>query len=173
MIAILKKITAILGISPGFKYIDEDNAYATSDALVGETNGTIFLGVPLLTRLLNKRNGGALVAGVCAHECGHIYQYTKNSLIERLNEKGVAFAELHADFISGYCLNKLKIVPAGDIVGFSFQFFDSIDDHHDVDHKGTLTQRAAALAKGFSTANNGEPITVATESGFLFVTKML
>jgi len=166
MIQLLKKITTILRINPGFKYLDEENAFTTQGALVKGTTGTIFLGIPLLKRLLGEfSNGGAVIAGVCSHECGHIYQYQYALMDGLKRNEGILYVELHADFMAGYCLNRLKIGSPGDLA----QFFNTDYARLNFDSRGTHQQRSAALSKGFLVANEGQPIAVAAESGRAFV----
>jgi Zn-dependent protease with chaperone function len=73
----LKRICQVFDINPGFKYVDQMNAFATAERVVKGTDGMVYLGLPLVKKLLEKEDGGAGVAGVCAHECAHIFQYKK------------------------------------------------------------------------------------------------
>jgi hypothetical protein len=172
MIGFLKKMTNILSIEPGFKYIDEDRVFATKETVVKGTSGTIFLGVPLLSRLLNiSANGGALIAGVCARACGYIYQY-ENGLFDELKEKGFVFVDLHADFIAGYCLNRLLLVSEGDLGSFLVQLIAVDYAHLDADRRGTDLQRLAALRRGFLVAKKGTPVEEAADVGLVYVTSL-
>src|SRR5690242_14565700 len=77
MIAEIKKIIVIFPINPGFKFIDDfsPNAFAVPDVYVADTQGTVFLGLNLISAEFgNADYGGVAVAGICAHECGHIFQ---------------------------------------------------------------------------------------------------
>jgi hypothetical protein len=99
LIAELKRIVRILTVNPGFKYINEMNAYVLLETIVEGTEGTVILGLPLIKSLLEKADGGAGVAGVCAHECAHIYQW-RNKLDDKLGRStSVMPRELHADFL--------------------------------------------------------------------------
>jgi hypothetical protein len=166
MIQLLKKITLILRINPGFKYLDDENAFTTQEAIVKGTTGTVFLGVPLLRRLLRDfSNGGAVIAGVCSHECGHIYQYQYDQMSRLKRNDGLLLVELHADFLAGYCLNKLNIGSPGDLS----EFFATDYARFNPENRGSHQQRTDALNKGFSAANDGQPIGIAADAGRAFV----
>jgi hypothetical protein len=85
LIAELKRICDILEVNPGFKYLDEMNAFATLETIWPGTNGTVMLGLPLMRKLMEDAEGGHGVAGVCAHECAHIYQY-QSGFVKKLKE---------------------------------------------------------------------------------------
>ena len=122
MIAELKRICQILEVNPGFKYIDQENAFAIMETTVQGTAGTVLLGLSFVKKLMSEDNGGVGVAAVCAHECGHIYQF-KNDLLDKLsnNDGRVLYRELHADV----AVRPLKIdrdVAAFDVAGFTQAF---------------------------------------------------
>src|SRR3954469_25232186 len=108
----LKRIVRVLEINPGFRYIDEMNAFASVETIIEGTQGTVYLGLPLVKQLLEKADGGAGVAGVCAHECAHIYQFDHG--IYRQSES-VRVVELHADFVAGYYMGRRKEYTADKI----------------------------------------------------------
>src|SRR5260370_35173840 len=80
LIAELKQIINIIPIDPGFKYIpdgDRPNAFATTDTIVAGTRGTVVFGINLVQQEMQdpSQHGGVAVAGISAHECGHIFQF--------------------------------------------------------------------------------------------------
>jgi hypothetical protein len=166
----LKNITRILEVNPGFKYLSEKNAFATGKTLVDGTNGTVLLGLPLIKQLLSKNDGGAAVAGICAHECGHIYQY-QHGLVNGLRKNGtIVFMELHADFIGGYYIGKKKGLSEQHLRAFSSQIYELGDySYRNPATHGSPGQRAAAVEKGYRTASEGVPIAEAAEIGMAYV----
>ena len=77
---------------------DAVNATATS------CDGTIGLGVNLLTKLhnQNKEGGYWMILSILSHEAAHIFQY-KN----KIKFKNTVQQEIHADFIAGWYMGKL------------------------------------------------------------------
>jgi hypothetical protein len=168
IIILLKRIIDILGINPGFKFIKEHNALALADSVVPGTNGTVLLGIPLIETLMRQGpDVGASIAVVCAHECAHIYQMNNPKLWERLKEKGTKTIELHADFIAGYCLNRLNL-PARSVATISLLGLDVAEGHGVA--ASTPQMRALAFYKGFELAKGGASISAAAEAGYSFVT---
>ena len=105
-------LKVIPNINPGFQYMVDvnPNAFATTETLLPGTSGTVLFGINLINYLLKEPDGGAAVAGMCAHECGHIYQYN-NGIQKRL--AAVLLTELHADFIAGIYMGKRAGFNAG------------------------------------------------------------
>jgi hypothetical protein len=170
MIAELKRIVQVLEINPGFKYDDSMNAWATMETIVPDTKGTVILGLPLMRKLMEDTDGGVGVAGVCAHECGHIYQF-QNGLVQKLNKGGaVIFLELHADFIGGYYMGRRKEFTADRIAKFSAVLYGMGDYlYKDPLTHGSPGQRSAAAEKGYRLALEGNTIAKAAEIGISYV----
>ena len=70
-------------------------------AMFSGTQGSVLLGLKLLNSPLDADQGGGAIAGICAHECGHIYQYN-NGIYDRSKSLGVVAVELHADYLAGF-----------------------------------------------------------------------
>jgi hypothetical protein len=154
IIELARILTIIPKINPGFQYlVDKDpNAYATTKTYVSGTNGTVLLGINLIRLLMQQPEGGAAVAGMCAHECGHIYQYN-TEFRQRLND--VLLIELHADFLSGIYMGKRAQVTADRV----WQLSKALHEHGDYAYTdpnshGTPGQRAAAMEKGYRLASS-------------------
>lgn len=164
-------IAAIFKINPGFKYVKAMNVYFINQIVVtGTTDGTVLLGLPLINNLMQEADGLLGVTTLCAHECGHIYQFKKklNGSLE-LGPGGVRRMELHADFLAGYCLGKREFTPlqvskASRVVAKFGDYLTSSPDH-----QGTPTERAAALLKGYSTAMEGQLLDDAANVGTSYV----
>jgi len=80
----LGKISEMFKVTPGFAYYDDtgsENAYATprvrmKNAAGNAEDGTVLFGLNLFRRLRKEREAPeVLIAGVCAHEFGHILQF--------------------------------------------------------------------------------------------------
>jgi hypothetical protein len=70
LIAELKRITTVIPVDPGFKFVNAKNAGATPKTVVDGTKGTVLIGLRLVNELLRPSQGGITVACVLAHECG-------------------------------------------------------------------------------------------------------
>ena len=96
-----------LQVYPKFAFCDDHespNAYAAPASFFSRRDGTVLLGVHLLTSLMSLEHHPEIaVAEVCAHEFGHIVQF-KHGLIRTLSDRDSNNyrIELHADFLAGY-----------------------------------------------------------------------
>ncbi len=157
LISELREICKIMPVNPGFRYIVDDspNAFAESNSTIPNTRGTVYIGLNLINSEMNSRKmGGIAVAGICAHECSHIYQFFSPIAkdLEDEEAKSGVFFELHADLMAGYYLRrrgwKFEAVQA-----FAESLF-SIGDYafNDPDHHGTPAQRVSAMRQGYAEA---------------------
>jgi hypothetical protein len=95
------------GVRPGFGFYDHGgspNAYALSETKLPGTSGTVLFGRAMLKKaLVDTANGDMFVMGICAHEFGHIVQYS-SGVRTRLtaNQQTGKLLELHADFLAGH-----------------------------------------------------------------------
>jgi hypothetical protein len=157
IIELQRILTVVPKINPGFQYlVDKDpNSFATTQTLVNGTNGTVLIGINLIKLLMQRPEGGAAVAGMCAHECGHIYQYN-TGFHQRLKE--VLLIELHADFLAGIYMRKRAEVTADRVQ----QFSDALHlagsyAYTDPSYHGTPGQRSAAMEKGYRLGEGNKP----------------
>jgi hypothetical protein len=176
LIAELKRIVHLLEVNPGFKYVSEMNAFAENKTIVRGTKGTVYLGIPLIKKLMEENDGGIAVAGVCAHECGHVYQWDYGfwSRLEEIasssSQNNVSPRELHADFIAGCYIGMRKGFSEEQVRAFSRATYELGDyQYRDVDHHGTPGQRSAAVEKGYKVAVDGATISTAAEIGLTYV----
>jgi hypothetical protein len=108
LIAELRKIVRIIPVNPTFRYYDDDgspNAMAwhpsgqlPTPTLAG-TWGLVIIGLNLLRNEFATNLGGVAVAGILAHECTHIFQFTYQALYKALLRS--RDRELHADYLAG------------------------------------------------------------------------
>ena len=180
LIAELKHILEIIPVNPGFQYIEErrPNSAAMELTVVPGTKGTVLIGINLVKALMKEENGGAAVAGVCAHECGHIYQYF-SEIWRELSGDDTIIKELHADLIAGYYMGRRKTWTADRVklfsrallgLGGNVQFGDPtpIPSSH-----GTSDQRNRAMTKGYALANKGMSFNQAAASGVEYVREII
>jgi hypothetical protein len=176
----LKRICQVFDINPGFKYVNVMNAYAMpGKVIVKGTNGSVYLGLPLVKKLLEKDDGGAAVAGVCAHECGHIFQYKKRLFVDQDRvdigsmESNFLAMELHADFLAGYYMGRRGALVNNQIKAFSSAVYEfgSYNFDNNLTH-GTPGQRAAAVDKGYRTAVDGRSVDDAAIFGLMYVRQL-
>ena len=154
MIVELKNILKYLPINPGFKFIDDPrpNAFAVADSIVGGTQGTVYIGLNLITGEFNKSPyGGVAVAGICAHECGHILQI-QTGYMQKLAGPTHQLIELHADFLAGYYLGISQAHSKEHVQVFAQSLFSKGDyDFNNAAHHGTPAQRVRAMSQGYDT----------------------
>jgi hypothetical protein len=174
LIAELKRILETFQVNPGFQFIQEEspNAFAIRASLIPGTNGTVLIGLKLLNLLLQDAQGGVSVAGVCAHECGHIYQYFSDSY-DRLSGSSTVYLELHADLLAGYYMGKRKDLTDNQIKLFEQTLIRySRYDYGDPKFHGGGGQRAAAVDRGYRLACEGASFLQAASDGELYVKKL-
>jgi hypothetical protein len=155
----LSRLAETFQVLPGFAYFDDfekPNAYATNRKRMDRADGTVLFGLNYLKRwLAQPESPDAAVAGVCAHEFGHIVQY-KYGLDKVLNagQPTVKRVELHADFLAGYFAGTRKlqkpdypaaVIAAQKYAGGNFLVNDRL-------HHGTPDERANAVVRGFEVA---------------------
>lgn len=171
----LKKILAVIPINPGFKYINDvsPNAFASERSLVSNTSGTVFIGLNLINTEFNKSDyGGVAVAGICAHECGHIYQYT-TGWAQRLSRSTAQLIELHADFLAGFYMGRDNSHSKERVEIFAGSLFSKGDfNFNDANHHGTPDQRVSAMRKGYEIGKSTSSIETAAQIGASFVERL-
>jgi hypothetical protein len=171
----LKKITAIIPVNPEFHYIDEDvpNSFALPTSDVLGTKGTVLLGMKLLNSLLDESDGAAAIAGVCAHECAHIYQYFSGSY-NRLLPLGIIAVELHADLLAGYYMGKRGDADANRVKSFALMLFTRTGyNFTDPNYHGDPGERAAAVDKGYFWAQQGMPFGDSCTKGETYIQNLV
>ncbi|MFZ5746137.1 MAG: metalloprotease [Pseudomonadota bacterium] len=146
----LAKIARTFEVLPAFTYLDDGNqpnAYATAEAMLDRTDGTVMFGLGFLKMLLARpERPDASIVAVCAHEFGHILSY-KNGMIRQLAPtRGAPFrGEQFADFMAGYFAGTRKLEHADypAVVFATTQRYFGGGDH------GSGEQRGAAVQAGF------------------------
>jgi predicted metalloprotease len=145
----------------------EKNAAATPDIMpeTPNTDGTILYSIEMLREQLQvSRWGGAILAGVIAHEFGHIYQNSSNAMARlRALAATVKFVELHADFLAGFYMGgkdrSIEVKPFADA-------FFGIGDYEftNPEHHGTPQERYLALKAGYNYRRLSNPSGSVTEA---------
>lgn len=168
LIAELRNIISVIPVGPGFKYIKDPspNAYATSETHVPGTQGTVLLGMNLIKEEIQASSyGGVAVAGICAHECGHIFQFFSD-YSDKLKGETAKLIELHADFIAGYYMGRRRQFSSDRIAVFARSLFAKGDySYNDPDHHGTPEQRFDALKRGYEVGLANTPFERAVQDG--------
>jgi hypothetical protein len=157
----LVRISDCLNVTPSFAYFDDrdsPNAFALREKRVPGTDGTVLFGQRLLKQLMaDPEAGDAAVAGICAHEFGHVLQW-KVGVDEILldGQPTVKRVELHADFLAGYFAGVRKLQQssfnAAVIALTQFNAGDNMLKHPK--HHGTAKERGDAIVKGYQTGHD-------------------
>jgi hypothetical protein len=172
----LQKILAIIPVNPAFHYIEENppgNAFAIPTSDVLGTKGTVLLGLKLLNSLLDGNDGGGAIAGICAHECGHIYQYFSD-WFNRLSPAGTIAVELHADLIAGYYMGRRGDADHQRVMSFSWALFSRAGfDYTDPNFHGDPGERAAAVMRGYMWANQNVGLAETCARGADYITNLI
>jgi predicted metalloprotease len=135
-----------------------------SETKLPGTSGTVLFGRAMLKKALaDTANGDMFVMGICAHEFGHIVQYS-SGVRTRLtaNQQTGKLLELHADFLAGHYigLRNEKYSPSELVaLGRSWQ---GIGDtaYTDPTHHGTPEERLSAMEQGFRIARDRPQFTM-------------
>ena len=158
LISELKEMIRIIPVNPGFQFIVNEggNAFAVNRTIIPNTKGTILIGLDLIKGEMDDHNlGGIAIAGICAHECGHIYQFFSHYEAE-LSDATHKYIELHADAIAGYYLQR-RGWSFSNVEIFGNSLFNKGDyEFNNRHHHGSPQQRVAAMREGFSLAARGK-----------------
>ena len=174
----LARISDCLNVTPSFAYYDDfdgPNAFASAKKRVAGSDGTVLFGQRFLKQLMARPEApDAAVAGVCAHEFGHILQY-KLGLDKDLSEgqPTVKRVELNADFFAGYFAGVRKWEsPSFNAAVIALAQFDSGDNMlKNPAHHGTREERGKAIVKGYQTGHDDrKPLLDAIKIGVEYVT---
>lgn len=173
----LTHVADSFNVLPGFGFYDDSdgqNAFALDETFIPNTKGTVIFGKQLLSdELASNEWGGLAVAGIMAHEFGHIFQY-QSKFYDLLTQAQSTdrLLELHADYLAGYYLG-LKRLRSGeiDIKGFLDSLYLKGDtDFHSPDHHGTPIDRAEVMLEGYKMGlTNNKNIQHVAETGMNLV----
>jgi hypothetical protein len=153
LIAEMTKQSGFFGYRPAFLLYSggDKNAAATPKMSMAMTDGTIYYSIEMMKeQLLQTKWGGAIIAGVIAHEFGHIYQNFSNAMPRlRSLDKTAKFVELHADFLSGfYMASKDRTIEVKPYADAFFKFGDY--GFTNARHHGTPEERYFLLKAGYN-----------------------
>ena len=161
----LVNMSQLMGLNPGFVFIREDrgaNAFATPETYIQGTKGTVLFGQQMFADLLqNYENGDMAILTVIAHEFGHISQFNSGAFtrLHRADPKcRMKLVELHADYIAGFYLGRIKLKNARLSVSVARPLMDALGDLavDDKDHHGAPEERVTAANEGFKVGREGQ-----------------
>jgi len=175
LIAELRNVMNVMPVNPGFKFIrdPEPNAFAMPDTIVNGTRGTVLLGLNLIRQeMAEAEYGGVSVAGISAHECGHIFQYFSDYGKELAGSNSMHI-ELHADYLAGFYMGRRRSFSADRVAVFARSIHSKGDySYNDKDHHGTPDQREDAMMAGYAAAAQGLGFEPAAKRGASFVRRI-
>lgn len=183
LISELRKQAKLFQLVPAFYLFTNKvkNAFATTRKFPDnpKSDGSILYGITLMNSQLEMGYwGGAVVAGVMAHEYGHIYQYHSGAFKKlRKLHKTVKFVELHADFMSGYYMG-IKYVASGKKVNVRTVASATYDigdyAYNNPAHHGTPVERTVMLKEGFETHKRNQNLNInqVSNAGFRAIEKI-
>lgn len=175
LIAELRRIAGIIPSEPGFQFIDDwpPNAFATAETVIPGTRGTVILGLNMISEEVSSSEfGGVAVAGICAHECAHVFQFF-SGYANRLAGYTARRMELHADYLAGYYMGRRAEFSVDRVEIFARSVFAKGDyAFNDPGHHGTPEERFAAMKGGYDTGLGGHSFGAAAERGAGFVERM-
>lgn len=153
----LNNQSKFFGYRPAFRLFEgpHQNAMATPKifAEAPQAEGTILYHLETLKDNIALTHwGGAVVAGVIAHEFSHIYQFrTGKFKTWKETRHQVKYAELHADYLSAFYMGKKYKNEKIDIADYTDRFFEMGDyDFSNATHHGTKEERYATVKAGFN-----------------------
>lgn len=142
-------LNRVFGVKPNVLLLNDQgqpNAYASSQQTREDHTGTVYIGLTLIAEQIEDEEKGEIgLAGIIAHEFGHITQ------IRRRTQLRGKFMELHADFLAGWFLGKKNRVKPIKIEGFAKSLFEKGDFNfwHPL-HHGTPNERVNAMMIGYA-----------------------
>jgi len=148
-----RRLSSLFNIAPSIRlWNDADGPNAVASPHVSRKeypHGTVYVGLRLLTQeLYGHGRGGTAVAGILAHEFGHILQFDNGV---RRNGK---YTELHADYLAGWYLGRKNRVHVQKIEAFASSLYSKGDyNFWHPSHHGTPEERVAAMLAGFGSAD--------------------
>ena len=145
-----KNLSKLFRINPAIHLLidaEGPNAFAhPADTRPGYSR-TVYFGFRLLGDELRKRRTVA-VAGILAHEFGHILQFQHQDFAPGKH------AELHADFLAGWYLGKKALAKPLNVEAFGRSLYEKGDYAvWDPSHHGTPEERVSAMLAGFGSTH--------------------
>jgi len=142
-----------------FPYNDAQNS---SVYTVSNSPYTITIGKKLLSEEYLEANGDFSVTAILAHQFAHLIQFQQNESPIDQN------AELHADYLTGWYLGKIKGLTPDQLNLISSGFWDKKDEHYfSQDVHGSSEDRRLALLEGYK--NSSKDLVSAFTSGLEYV----
>jgi hypothetical protein len=168
IISEVRNIGRVIPTNPTFKFYDDyqsPNAMAYSPAgqlpiqTLPGTWGLVIIGLTLLRAELAPDMGGIALAGIIAHECGHIWQFQFPALDRDLKGETARNKELHADYMAGFYFGRDGRRNVDDIEVFSRSLFNKGSyNYNNSDFHGTPETRVTAMKIGYRQAQTGRDV---------------
>ncbi len=160
---VLTRLARLYRVFPDFKYINDSsgaNAYAADSSTIPGRRGTIYFGMNMLTKQLQKeRYGDMVVLAICGHEFSHIKQFhAKEDFSTAFKDKPCYATELHADFGTGYGLHqyltRYQVSNSSlQTIGEAWSTLAPSEFNKESKH-GTSAQRMSAIEAGYRYSAN-------------------
>ena len=150
---LLVDMAKYFAVNPGFGFYSESgspNALAIDAKVILETNGMVAFGRKLLEYQLKLDGKGISVAAICAHEFAHILQYKFDfhSKLDHMYQPHLT--ELHADFLAGAYLHRLKDAREISLQGVGRAWEEMGDSQFtDAPTHGTSDMRLDSIQEGY------------------------
>jgi hypothetical protein len=158
----LKRLADTFQVYPGFGFYDDDdgpNAYAIDNTLIPDfsrehpnSRGTVAFGKAYFKKWMDYDPSGISVIATLAHEFAHIMQFTSGMAAQiRGGLPNDKRNELHADFMAGYYIGRLKKDhPSASFwkAGDKFRQIGNYENKNPRFH-GTPEERVNASQQGF------------------------
>lgn len=137
----IKSLEKTFSVNVEFYPCDDQNSCVY---ITNKTPYTISIGKKLLIEEYSEANGDFGISAILAHQFGHIIQIQKQETL--IGKK----AELHADYLTGWYLGKIKGLTIDQITLLTSSFWDKTDENYFSEEKhGTSEERKIALIEGF------------------------
>jgi len=173
---VLSGLSKLFHVTPGFGFYDDSiskNAFAINKRKILGTKGTVAFGHQLLSEQMAIDENGISMAAICAHEFGHIYQYT-SGFYDRITESLPSYCvELHADYLAGIFLRYFKDERPNvnvETAGIAWEEMGSADFINPGSH-GTQKQRLSSIEQGFKDAADHISVDKGARLGLKFVSR--
>jgi hypothetical protein len=177
-------IKRLMPTNPTVKFFDDSqspNAFAVEQAGTAQlpvqmfpgTWGLVCIGLRLLKDELIFQTGGIALAGIIAHEVGHIWQFQFPGLRGMLASQTNRNIELHADYLAGVYFGRDGRRNINDIEVFSRSLFSKGSyDYNNPDFHGTPNSRVDAMKMGYRMAQAGRDVGDVSYDGIEIVRKL-
>lgn len=159
---------------PTFRFMPVSAAadgFAIGDVIDSGATGLVALNLKLLNGSLSDAMSLIGFEVILAHEFGHIFQM-RNKHIERFKVAGYQTREieLHADYLSGWCISQHGGISTGLLEIAANTLFSRGDNNADIKvHHGTKSERMSAVLKGYLNGSSTDIAAAAALNGMAYL----